>query len=96
MKPLGEITTHSETAESFSTRFTNHSETMKNKGTNLTKATSFSYSSGRSCNDLGSTLSKFVSAVGKVSSSIQNDAENILKINQTFIEKDKENEKRFD
>ncbi len=69
---------------------------MKNKGTNLTKATSFSYSSGRSCNDLGSTLSKFVSAVGKVSSSIENDAENILKINQTFIEKDKENEKRFD
>lgn len=92
MKPLGEITTHSETAESFSTRFKNNSETMKNKGTNLTKATSFSYSSGRSCNDLGSTLSKFVSAVGKVSSSIQN----ILKINQTFIEKDKENEKRFD
>ncbi|CRH17134.1 conserved hypothetical protein [Carnobacterium maltaromaticum] len=31
-----------------------------------------------------------------MSSSIENDAENILKINQTFIEKDKENEKRFD
>lgn len=95
MKLLGEITTHSETAENFSTRFTNHSTTMKNKGTKLKQSNSFSFSSGRSCNDLGSTLSKFVSAVDKVSRSIQNDAENILKINQTFIDKDKENEKRF-
>lgn len=31
VKLLGEITTHSETAESFSTRFTKHSTTMKNK-----------------------------------------------------------------
>ena len=93
---MTKITTHSETAEHFSARFVNHSTTMKKNGTKLIQSNSFSYSSGRACNDLGSTLSKFMSAVDKVSRSIQTDAETILKINQTFIDKDKENEKRFD
>lgn len=93
---MTKITTHSETAEHFSARFVNHSTTMKKNGTKLIQSNSFSYSSGRACNDLGSTLSKFMSAVDKVRRSIQTDAETILKINQTFIDKDKENEKRFD
>lgn len=48
---------------------------MKNKGENLTKPTLYRF------DFIGSTLFKFVSSIGKLSSLIQNYTENIIKIN---------------
>lgn len=95
MIELGEITTHSQTAESFAARFKSSADALEKNGDKKKQANYFTYSTSSSVHDLGSFLNKMKQATNNIGNSIETDSENLLKINQTFIEQDQKDRSLF-
>ncbi|KRN57753.1 DUF3130 family protein [Carnobacterium divergens] len=92
---MGEISTHTDIADDFAERIKETSNRLKNGREKIDELKLFDYSSGSTITDIGSTVFKLSSAMKQLSSSTQVDGDNVQKINQTFAETDKQNEKRF-